>query len=73
MKFATFTVEIQDGRVLKLPADVCDKLRIEAGDRVEISIKKVKSGRLDLMLSENPLNQLLSLGKTQQPEEKTDQ
>ena len=63
MKYATFTLEIQDGRMLKLPADVCDKLRIEAGDRVEISIKRIKSGRLDLILSENPLNQLLGLNK----------
>ena len=67
-RFATFHAEIQEGRTLKLPTDVCDKLRLDAGDRVEISIKKIKSGRLDLILAENPLVQILNLRRPTEPE-----
>jgi hypothetical protein len=63
-KFSLFVAEVQEGRIIKLPDDVCDKLQIETGDKVELSIKKIKSGRLDLMLSENPLYQLLKLRKS---------
>lgn len=67
-RFATFDAEIQEGRTLKLPTNVCDKLRLDAGDRVEISIKKIKSGRLDLILAENPLVQILNLRRPTEPE-----
>ena len=63
-KFSIFVTEVQEGRTIKLPDDVCDKLQIETGDKIEVSVKKIKSGRLDLMLSENPLHQLLKLRKS---------
>ncbi len=64
MKYATFVTEIRPGRTIQLPADLCEKLRLETGDRIEISLKKIKSGKLDLMLAENPLYRLLDLTKS---------
>ncbi len=63
MKYATFVTDVKDEKNLKLPMDVCEKLRIEPGDRVEVTVKKIKSGRLDLILSENPLYRLLDLSR----------
>ncbi len=69
MKFATFVTQIQEDKSIILPQEVRQKLRLESGDRVEVSIKKIKSGRLDLILSENPLYQLIGLaGKLQKSE-----
>lgn len=59
MKYATFIAEVKSGKEIKIPREVFEKLRIQNGDRIEISIKKIKSNRLELMLSENPLFRLL--------------
>ncbi len=63
MKYATFVAEVQPKKSIGLPAEVCEKLRIETGDRLEVSIKKIKSNRLDLMLAENPLYRLLGFSE----------
>jgi len=61
MKYATFVTEVQPQKLVSIPSEVCEKLRIEAGDRLEVSIKKIKSKRIDLMLAENPLYRLLDI------------
>lgn len=61
MKYATFVTEVLAEKTVSIPAEVCEKLRIETGDRIEVSIKKIKSKRLDLMLAENPLYRLLDI------------
>jgi len=63
MKFATFTTEVSADNSIQIPPDVIDKLFLESGDRVEISVKKVKSKRLDMLLAENPLYKLLRISK----------
>lgn len=63
MKFATFTSEISEDKSVRLPSEVYEKLALEPGDRVEVSIKKIKSKRLDLLLAENPLYKLLKITK----------
>ncbi|RMI12898.1 MAG: hypothetical protein D6681_06280 [Calditrichaeota bacterium] len=66
MKYATFITEVDGEHKLQIPTTVREKLRIEPGDRVEVSLKKIKSRRLDLILAENPLYKLLDL--TRSPE-----
>ena len=61
MKYATFITDVKEEKQLRIPLEVCEKLRIEPGDRVEVTVKRIKSGRLDLILSENPLYRLLDL------------
>lgn len=60
MKYATFVSEVESGNKILIPREVAEKLRIHEGDRVEISVKRFKSSRLDLILSENPLFRLLT-------------
>lgn len=61
MKYATFLTEAGEGRTIQIPPEVWQRLYLQPGDRLEISIKKVKSGKLDLILSENPLYKLLAI------------
>lgn len=61
MKFATYVTEVSSDDKISIPRQVREKLRIEMGDRVEVSLKKIKSKRIDLLLSENPLYRLLDL------------
>ena len=63
MKFATFTSAIGNEQNIRIPNEVCEKLFIESGDRIEISVKKIKSRKLDLLLAENPLYKLLKIAK----------
>lgn len=71
MKYATFVSEVEPGNRILIPREVAEKLRIHEGDRVEISVKRFKSSRLDLILSENPLFRLLDLSKTSGTPERT--
>lgn len=73
MKFATFITDVKPEKKIQIPREVADKLRIETGDRVEISLKKIKSRKLDIILSENPLYRLLNITEPESagPENKT--
>ena len=71
MKFATFVAQVQDDRTITIPLEVRQKLQIEPGDRVEISLKKIKSGRLELLLSENPLYRLINMSEMAEPSEES--
>lgn len=61
MRYATFVTEVMQEQKIEIPKQVSDKLTLEPGDRVEVSVKKIKSKRLDILLAENPLYKLLKL------------
>ena len=63
MRYATFVTEIKPDMTVQIPLDLCDKLKLEPGNRVEISLKRIKSGKLDLFLAENPLHKLVELAR----------
>lgn len=61
MKYATFIAEVIPEQKIQIPKQVSDKIMLEPGDRVEVSVKKIKSKKLEILLSENPLYKLLKL------------
>lgn len=63
MRYATFVTELKPDMTVQIPLDLCEKLKLEAGNRVEISLKRIKSGKLDLILAENPLHKLIELAQ----------
>jgi antitoxin component of MazEF toxin-antitoxin module len=63
MRYATFITEIRNDQNIQIPKQVSDKLILEPGDRVEVSIKKIKSKKLEVLLAENPLYKLLKMTK----------
>jgi bifunctional DNA-binding transcriptional regulator/antitoxin component of YhaV-PrlF toxin-antitoxin module len=64
MRYATFVTEVIQEQKIEIPKQVSDKLTLEPGDRVEVSVKKIKSKRLDILLAENPLYKLLKLSNS---------
>ncbi len=63
MKYATFVTEMKPDMTVQIPLELSEKLGLEPGNRVEISLKKIKSTRLELVLSENPLHKLINLAR----------
>lgn len=63
MKYATFITEIGAEQKIQIPRQVSDKLILESGDRIEVSIKKIKSKKLEVLLAQNALYKLLKLAK----------
>lgn len=61
MKFATFTTQVNADKSVEIPPEVLERLRLLSGDKVEVSLKRIKSKRLDLFLAENPLYRLLDM------------
>lgn len=63
MKYATFVTEVKPDMSIEIPQELCEKLKLEPGYRVEISLKWIKSSKLDLMLAENPLHKLIKMAQ----------
>ena len=59
MKFTTFVSQIVDKNKVEIPVEVLDKLDLKDGDKVELTLRKIKKSRLELLVSENPLHKLL--------------
>lgn len=55
MKYTTFITEVQQENNVIIPVEVREKLQIKSGDKIEVTIKKIKSRRLEILISENPL------------------
>lgn len=57
----TFITSLSSKSQIEIPSDVSNRLKLEAGDKVEITIKRIRSRRLEINISKNPLIKLLSL------------
>ena len=64
MKFGTFTTELKNEYTVDLPREVCDRVKLQPGDRIEISVKRIRSNKIDIFLGSNPLYKLLESGDT---------
>ncbi len=64
MKTGTFITEIDTAGKIDVPAEITDRLQLSEGDKVEIMLKKIRSKRLDVNISKNPLNKILKLSES---------
>ncbi len=64
MKTGTFITEIDSNGKFDVPAEIKDRLQLAEGDKVEIMLKKIRSKRLDVNISKNPLNKILKLSES---------
>lgn len=64
----TFITKLSSKSQIDIPSDVRNRLKLEEGDKVEITIKRIRSRRLEINISKNPLIKLLQLSE----EEKQD-
>ena len=59
MYTGTFSTKLVSKNQIDIPSDVRNRLNLEEGDKVEITIKRIRSRRLEINISKNPLIKLL--------------
>jgi len=57
----TFISELNDQAQINIPLEMAARLQLKKGDKVEVLVKKIRSKRLDINISKNPLVKLLNL------------
>ncbi len=63
MKAGTYIAEVGNDYRVQIPVELREKLNLAPGDKIEISIRKIKSRRLEIFLQQNPLYRLLDIHK----------
>ncbi|HGY56679.1 MAG TPA: hypothetical protein ENK44_13305 [Caldithrix abyssi] len=63
MLSGTFICQLDKKNQIEIPGEVIARLRLNEGDKVEVMVKKIRSRRLDIKISKNPLLKLLDLQK----------
>jgi AbrB family looped-hinge helix DNA binding protein len=63
MRYTTFVSELKGDNSILIPPEVRDKLDLKSGDKIEISLKKIKTRRLEIVISKNPLYKLLKMNE----------
>ncbi len=63
MKYTTFISEVRDGGLVEIPPEIRKKLDLKPGDKLEVTVKKIKARRLEILISENPLYNLVKFGE----------
>lgn len=58
-----FITKLDDISTIAIPVEVQKGLVLEPGDKVEVSIKRIRSRRLDINIARNPLSKLLDLAE----------
>jgi len=59
MKYTTFISEVQNGGIVVIPPEIRKKLDLKPGDKLEVTVIKIKARRLEILISENPLYNLV--------------
>ncbi len=59
MKYTTFVAQVSDDYSVEIPLETRDKLDIRPGDKLEVTVAKIKTKRLEILISKNPLHKLL--------------
>jgi antitoxin component of MazEF toxin-antitoxin module len=62
----TFVSELSEKNKIEIPSDMIKRLQLHEGDKVEVLIKRIRSKRLDIKISKNPLLKLLTIGEAYQ-------
>lgn len=66
MLSGTFISEVFEKNKIEIPSEMVTKLQLHEGDKVEVLIKRIRSKRLDIKISKNPLLKLLTIGEAEQ-------
>lgn len=54
-----FIAEVTKKKQVQLPPEVVAQLKIHDGDKIEVQVKRIRSHRLELKISKNPLAKLV--------------
>jgi len=56
-----FTTRLESNNNVAIPSEVIESLSLTEGDRVEVTLTKIKTKRLGITISRNPLAKLLDI------------
>ncbi len=59
MPTGTFITVVEENHQIEIPPEVVQHLHLENGDKIEVLLKKIRTRRLDIKISKNPLYKLL--------------
>lgn len=63
MLSGSFITEVDENKKLIIPSEVLNRLHLNEGDKVEVLVKKIKSRRMGIKISKNPLVKLLDFAQ----------
>ena len=55
--------QLKEKNSIEIPSEIVAKLDLKEGDKVEVSVKRIRVGRLGIHISKNPLTRLLDLAE----------
>jgi len=61
MLSGTFIAEIGKNNTIEIPSDMAKRLQLQDGEKVEVLVKRIRSKRLNIKISQNPLVKLFDL------------
>ncbi len=63
MLTGTFIAQLKEKNLIEIPSEIANRLDLKEGDKIEVSVKRIRPGRLEIRISQNPLNRLLDLAR----------
>ncbi len=63
MLSGSFIAQLKDRNLIEIPSEIVTKLELKEGDKIEVSIKRIRVGRLGIHISKNPLTRLFDLAE----------
>ncbi len=61
MLSGTFIAEIKKENAIVIPFEMAKRLQLQEGEKVEVLIKRIRSKRFNIKISQNPLVKLFDL------------
>ena len=63
MLSGSFIAQFKEKNLIEIPSEIVAKLDLKEGDKIEVSIKRIRVGRLGIHISKNPLTRLFDLAR----------
>lgn len=63
MLSGSFIAQFKEKNLIEIPSEIVAKLDLKEGDKIEVSIKRIRVGRLGIHISKNPLTRLFDLAQ----------
>ncbi len=63
MLTGTFIAQLKEKNRIEIPSEIANRLDLKEGDKIEVSVKRIRPGRLEIRISQNPLTRLLDLAQ----------
>ncbi len=63
MLTGSFIAQLKKKNCVEIPAEILTKLDLKEGDKIEVSLKRIRTGKFEIRIAKNPLAQLIELAR----------